>query len=282
MSTIAMPDITWQELDAFEGANEGVEALRIALMQADTPEKLARIFSDFLRFNALAAAGVAGFTAQVSYRQDAFGNPDEPVDALSDCSYDVAQFFYRASLDEYGHGAVLSSPHRRMAIQTMKAVCKFFGFSAAKQNELFRSNAATVTAVHALSSGYGLGRLLNELSLFEAAGHHAASEKKAGDEYAAFYKHLMEEHPQLLAALQTIDPEISDISNDMWMRIHGTVDGNHGVEEDHAAEALKGVNMMVKTYRGSEPKATVRQLILDGYRSFAELQAEFYRNIGQR
>jgi len=138
-------------------------------------------------------------------------------------------------------------------------------------------NPATEDAMDLVWEGYGVGARLEENRLFRAMGFHTGSEILADQEFVVLDQTLRARRPDMVAALEKMKvPILGERHNAYyWIRIHT------GVEAEHFDAALKGVNNAMRFYAGREPVAMVKGWILEGFRTFADVQGEFMARLGE-
>jgi hypothetical protein len=269
---MARPQVTPADLDPVLAAHGGNAALRAAFEGAQDPPALLNVLGRYVQFNSAFGPGLANLAGEIAARQGLFRDPDEPVRLLADRAAEVGSDFFYAAIDEFDdRGTYWRDTHRTLAQATIKGAGRFFGYAPEKLDEVIRVNAATETAMTRVWQGYGIGERLSEQRLFEAMGFHVGSEVLADQEFNVIDEVLQARRPELVAFLKANKVEILGERHDAyyWIHIHT------GVEAEHFDAALRGVNSALRFYAGGREPAEVKQWILDGFRRFASVQADF-------
>ena len=273
-----MSAITWEDLQPVLAVHQGAEALRIAVDGAGTPPHFLSVVARYIQFNSAFGPGLANLAGEIAARQGLFQDPEEVVRILADRAAEVAADFFYAAVDEFDDRATpWRDTHRTLAQATLKGMGSFFGYAPAQLNDVLHVNPATEDAMDLVWEGYGVGASLEEARLFRAMGFHTGSEILADQEFVVLDQTLRARRPDMVAALEKMKiPILGERHNAYyWVRIHT------GVEAEHFDAALKGVNNALRFYSGREPEATVKGWILEGFRTFADVQAEFMARLGE-
>jgi hypothetical protein len=273
-----MAEITRDDLQPVLAAHHGTEALRAAVDGATTPPHFLSVVARYIQFNSAFGPGLANLAGEIAARQGLFRDEQEPVRILADRAAEVAADFFYAAVDEFDDRATpWRDTHRTLAQATLKGMGAFFGYEPAQLNDVARVNTATTEAMEKVWQGYGLGAKLEEPRLFQGMGFHTGSEILADQEFVVLDQALRARRPDLVAALEGMKvPILGERHNAYyWIRIHT------GVEAEHFDAALKGVNNALRFYAGQEPAAAVKGWILEGFRSFADVQGAFMARLGE-
>jgi hypothetical protein len=274
-----MPErVDRRDLSSLLSGHAGATDLRATLEAASEPGELLTVLGRYIQFNSAFGPGLANLAGEIGARQGSFRDPEEPVRLAQDRAAEVAADFFHAAVDEFDDRATAwRDTHRTLAQATLKGMGAHFGFAPAELNEAIRVNAATEEAMRQVSEGYGLGASLDDERLFRAMGFHAGSEVLADEEFTVIDRVLRDRRPELVAALRGMKVEILGGRHDAyyWIHIHTSV------EADHFEAALAGVNKALRFYAGPTPPATVKGWILDGFRGFAGVQAQFMAHLGE-
>jgi hypothetical protein len=255
----------------------GTQALRAAVEEADSPERLLRVLGRYIQFNSSFGPGLANLAGEIAARQALFRDRSEPVHILQDRAAEVAADFFHAAVDEFDDRATpWRDTHRTLAQATLKGAGLHYGYGPEQLNAILTVDDATRAAAQGVSQGYGLGARLEDEQLFRAMGFHAGSEVLADGEFTVMDQALRKAHPKLVADLTARKVEASGTLHDAyyWIRIHTSV------EADHFDAALAGVNKGLRFYTGEADPAAVKGWILEGFRTFAGLQAQFMQRLG--
>jgi hypothetical protein len=273
-----MSEIAWEDLQPVLAVHQGAEALRVAVDGADSPSHLLSVIARYIQFNSAFGPGLANLAGEIAARQGLFQDKEEPVRILSDRAAEVAADFFYAAVDEFDDRATpWRDTHRTLAQATLKGMGAFYGYTPVQLNDVLHVNPATEDAIDLVWEGYGVGATLEEARLFRAMGFHTGSEILADQEFVVLDRALRASRADLVSALETMKvPLLGERHNAYyWIRIHT------GVEAEHFDAALKGVNNALRFYAGRDSSATVKGWILEGFRTFADVQAEFMARLGE-
>jgi hypothetical protein len=153
-----------------------------------------------------------------------------------------------------------------MAKATLLAATRYFDLPA---NSL-SANRTSRFVVQVLC-GYGVNRHLSYSDLFRALGFHLGSELLADQEFSVLDAFLRSRFPLLVQTLEqdSIRVDAVDIPAYVWIDCHTRVEAEH---RDAAFVAIRNAMEFSQHVFDLEQS---RELVLDGFRSFCELQAEF-------
>ena len=262
-----------QDLEPTLVGHRGNEALRAAFLGTIAePKALLNVLCRYIQFNAAFGPGLANLAGEIAARQGLFRDKDEPVLLISDRAAEVASDFFHAAVDEFDDRATpWRDTHRTLAQACLKGMGGYFGFAPEKLNDILALNKGTQDAIERVFSGYGIGAKLEDRRLFEGMGFHAGSEVLADQEFTIIDKLLKEQLPEMVQALKSMRVRLGSEKHNAyyWISIHTSV------EADHFDAALQGVNKGLRFYVGPDAPETVKGWILEGFRSFAKLQADF-------
>ena len=273
-----MLQIAREDLQPVLSVHHGTEALKVAVERATQPPHLLSVMARYIQFNSAFGPGLANLAGEIAARQGLFRDPAEPVTILADRAAEVATDFFYAAVDEFDDRATpWRDTHRTLAQATLKGMGAFFGYTPAQLNDVLRLNPATDDAIDGVWEGYGVGAHLEEARLLGAMGFHTGSEILADQEFVVLDRALRERRPDLVAALEGMKvPILGERHNAYyWIRVHT------GVEAEHFDAALKGVNNALRFYAGNAPREAVKGWILDGFRSFADVQGAFMAHLAE-
>ncbi len=274
-----MIQIAREDLQPVLESHRGNAALEAAFeSSAGNEEALVSALGRYIQFNGAFGPGLANLAGEIAARRDLFRDRDEPVRILQDRAADVASDFFHAAVDEFDDRATpWRDTHRTLAQATLKGLGRFFGYEPAQLNDVLRINRGTDAATARVQEGYGLGASLSEERLFHGMGFHTGSEVLADEEFTIIDKVLRARRPDVVKALEAMKVEILGASHNAyyWIFIHTSV------EADHFDAAVKGVNKALRFYDGSAPLPIVKGWILDGFRSFADVQQSFMSALGE-
>lgn len=262
-----------QDLEPTLAGQRGNEALRAAFLGTIAePKALLNVLCRYIQFNAAFGPGLANLAGEIAARQGLFRDKDEPVLLISDRAAEVASDFFHAAVDEYDDRATpWRDTHRTLAQACLKGMGGYFGFVPEKLNEILALNQGTEDAIERVFFGYGIGAKLDDRRLFEGMGFHAGSEVLADQEFTIIDTLLKEQLPEMVQALKNMRVHLGPEKHNAyyWISIHTSV------EADHFDAALHGVNNALRFYVGPDDPLTVKGWILEGFRSFARVQADF-------
>lgn len=267
-----------EDLAPVLAGHPGSDALRTAVQSARSPEKLLSVVGRYIQFNSAFGPGLANLAGEIAARQALFRDPDEPVEILQDRAAEVAADFFHAAVDEFDDRATpWRDTHRTLAQATLKGMGRHFGYEAAALNPVLKINPATRQAMQRVSEGYGVGARLEDERLFQAMGFHAGSEVLADTEFVILDRALRADRADLVAALEAMKVEAAGGRHNgyYWVHIHTSV------EADHFDAALAGVNKALRFYAGEAERTAVKAWILEGFRSFAGVQAGFMARLAE-
>jgi hypothetical protein len=234
-----------------------------ALDSIHSNQPLLDCLTRYVQFNAVFGSGVASLAGAIGSRRDLFRDPTDTVAALADRSTEIAASIFYAAIDEFGGSKGRYPTHRVMARDFLKAVALHSGcsLSSACDSEPFSA---------AVAEGYGIGRSLDDGSLFAAIGFHIGSESLADEEFRILDEFLRSRFAGLVRCVEQ-DRTTGGHAAYLWVQAHTKI------EVDHFESALRGANRAIEFYAGSAEPPSVRNKILDGVRQFAALQADFMR-----
>jgi hypothetical protein len=266
------PTIGREDLAPVLEAHRGNDVLRAAFEGAAEPAAFLCTLCRYVQFNSAFGPGLSNLAGEIAARQGLFRDESEPVKILADRAAEVGSDFFYAAIDEFDDRATTwRDTHRTLAQATVKGAGAFFGYAPEQLNDVLRINEATEEAMRRVWRGYGIGEDLSEPRLFSGMGFHVGSEILADREFLIIDQVLKEKRPDLVARLNAIRVEILGEKHNAyyWIHIHT------GVEAEHFDAALRGVNSALRFYAGTYDLAEVKAFILDGFSSFARVQAEF-------
>jgi len=202
----------------------------------------------FVSYNMQFAPFVTGLASRVAMSQIM-------VDGW-DISAEIASYVFDAARDEYHDRdapAAVRTTHRSMA----QAVLRVLGVESDK--------------------GLGVGwwsRIHNGYShpvVGFALGFHLRAEEVAGGEFSAVMHRIMEERPDLQAALEAHKLPNGVQSAWSWFKVHAS-DG--GAEEDHASSARKAVELLYRRESHGD-----RDFVEYGISQFDRMNREFWDSL---
>jgi hypothetical protein len=233
----------------------------------------------YTRWNGYAGALVAKLSGNIGESQDLFIDPNEPDRAQAVRGMDVAGHVLDATVDEHldkGHRV----PHRTLAQAMRKAAADYAGVPLAERNALSEPPPWLQDVVARTFVCYG-SVAHDADALIRSIGTHIASESMADREYAIIDRVFRAErhYEGFFQYLRDRDFRV-ELGGKLvhayaWITIHATFE-SPGVEADHLAEAMKALELAAR-YR-PESRERILELAREGYRSFAEIQRDFFVN----
>jgi hypothetical protein len=231
----------------------------------------------YTRWNGYAGALVAKLSGNIGESQDLFIDPNEPDRAQAVRGMDVAGHVLDATVDEHldkGHRV----PHRTLAQAMRKAAADYAGVPLTERNALSEPPPWLQDVVARTFVCYGSVAHDAE-ALIRSIGTHIASESMADREYATIDRVFRAErhYEGFFQYLRDRDFRV-ELGGKLvhayaWITIHATFE-SPGVEADHLAEAMKALELAAR-YR-PESRERILELAREGYRSFAEIQRDFF------
>lgn len=237
---------------------------------------LLRVLGHYIYLNAPFAGGVANLAGEIAVRQNLFIDVTEPVHNLADRATHVAADIFYACIDEfYDRSTPRRGTHRTFAQATLKGLGQYFNVDDTTLNDLIHPTTDLLQDTQRICDGYALNHALDETALFRAIGFHAGSEILADEEFRILDAFLQANYPDTVLYLKNHEVAIGDSARPAyhWVKIHTSV------EADHFQFAMQGANDALRYYAGTQPLATVKEQILDGFDQFAEVQTEFMQHL---
>ena len=253
--------------------HHGTDIFSQALRYAREPRAFLRVLGFYIHFNAGFAAGVAGLAAQIAIRHSLFQDVTEQSKILSDRSVEVAAPIFFAAIDEFGNPTIRQATHRSLAQATFKMAALFFRQDPSILDSELTTNRDIAAIIERVQEGYGVGRMLDEPSLFRAIGFHLASETLAQREFETLDHCLVETQPAFAEYLKTAQVVINERTYPayFWIQAHSQF------EAEHSKAAWKGIEDLFTYYAGANDPAFLKNWILRGFADFAGLQTDFMR-----
>ncbi len=266
--------IKHSEVEAILSSHHGNYLFSQALQHS---EIIVQVLSRYVQFNAPFGSGVAGLAGQLGTRRDLFQDPSEQILAFGDKSIEVASHIFSAAVDEFGDRA-FSHPvtHRALAKAMLKGIGQYFRNSNEEIND--NVNRLNKNFYKEVLRGYGFNGTITEERLFRAIGFHIGSELLADGEFKELDKVLRKSYASLVTYLEKTKICVGGdkLPAYLWIKIHTSV------EEDHFANAVKGANLALLYYAGSQENKVVKRQILNGIELFAALQEKFMNSLQGR
>lgn len=212
----------------------------------------------YTHFNSVFGAGVATLAGEIARRQEMFRDPAEKIEIMAEQSIEVASAVFYAAIDEFARNRT----HRSMAKKCIKEIGKYFGYAPEETNGFMPVTSLTITFMQKVTAGYCPSLLSDESQLHQALGFHIASEIIADEEF-----NLLDHY--LRTARKDLVEHLKNNKAYAWVQVHTTV------EADHFEAAVQGANLALEYYVGRLKPSEVKELILQGFTEFANLQTDF-------
>ena len=265
-----------QDLAPILAAHIGSNLLERALHWIVTPDNLVRLLGCYVHFNSVFGSGVTNLVGAIAVRRYLFRDLNDEVEPLADRSVEVAADIFLAAIDEFGdRGTFHRSTHRSLAQATLKATKLFFGYDQEAFNKIIDPNESTLLALGKVSDNYGINQSMDEQKIFRAIGFHMGSEILADEEFSILHRYLRANHPGLVAYLETTKIKINNLEHPcyLWIHTHTTV------EADHFSAAQAGANLALQYYAGQQDPRCIKHWIIEGFKEFATVQAQFMNGL---
>jgi hypothetical protein len=273
MKTITRTEsIDKQDLAPILVAHVGNDLFERALNCIEGPDDLVCILGRYVHFNCVFGSGVVNLAGAIAARRDLFRDLDDEVETLADRSVEVASDIFFAALDEFGdRGTFHRSTHRSLAQATLKATKLFFVYDQEVFNKIIHPNNPTLAAIDKVGDNYGINQAMDEMKIFRAIGFHMGSEILADEEFGILNRYLCARYPDLVEYLEATRIKINNIEHPcyLWVSTHTTVEANHF----RAAKA--GAERALQYYAGPQDHSRIKLWIIEGFKEFATVQAEF-------
>jgi hypothetical protein len=253
--------ITVSDIDLVTRPFGGCRSFSGALESIGSNEALIRCLARYVQFNAAFGSGVASLAGAIGARRDLFRDRADSIADLSDRSVEIAATIFYAAIDEFGGSKCRYPTHRAMARQLLKSAALHSGCP-------LPAEMADSEFSPAVCEGYGIGRKLDDNSLFAAIGFHLGSELLADEEFGILDRFLRSRFPGLVSLLEQ-DRTGGGHAAYLWIQLHTKV------EADHFETALRGADRAVELYSGRAERREMRDMVLEGAKQFAAVQAGF-------
>jgi hypothetical protein len=109
-------------------------------------------------------------------------------------------------------------------------------------------------------------------------GYHLGSELLADDEFTKIDLYLRDKHHEFVQRLMRSTVELHGDSHRSyaWIGIHSGANTGSGVEQDHFDAGLTAANLALQYLNSNESAGEAKNLIIEGYNSFALDRAVFF------
>lgn len=261
------------ELKAIAKSYGGSILFEQALERSARADDLVRLLVNYTKFNEPAGAGVLNLAGAVAARTDLFRDPRAP-EIIADRSYEIAQdFHFAVATGEIGEPSLDYKTHRRLTQDFIEVLSEYFGYDITTLHQTMRPYQQTFAAADKIKEGYGINQFIYDEKLFRMIGFHNGSEPLADDEFRILYGFLNLRERDFMKYLH-------DRKADFWIRFHILEKGeNHLSESEHAEKAVIGANKAINFYAGAHSHSYLKDLVIDGYKNFCEVQKGFMESL---
>lgn len=274
-------EIQLVDFEAIVRTGSSERAMIHALQSVTHGPGILRVLARYAAFNSVFVNGVVNLSAMIGVRQALFQDPSAGSKLTADRSAEIAAKVFAAAIDEFADRGIggVGEPrtHRDLAHVALEAAATYFRSHPSELDAAI--NGVVREAISQVLDGYGASQAplaVDEPKLFRTMGFHAASEMLAREEFRVLDSFLRERYPCLVKFMETarLRPE-DDSGPYYWIRIHTIV------EARHFELAVEAINLALRYYVGIEALAQVKGWILEGFRQFVALQAEFLERLAQ-
>lgn len=275
--------ITREELENHHDFDAAEDLVDAALDKAfGSREQLLRFMGRYTSWNGFFGSGVATLAGKVGRSRGLFASPDQPIHALADRSVHVASFFFDAARDEFDDTSTAHrDTHRTLAQATVAGLVAWTREECALSDDdinALLNDPLWLRALHdRVAIGYGAASPDDLPNVFRAMGYHLGSEVLADREFSLIDEGLRARMPGLVAFLRTRRVLLAGEEHDAyhWLGIHSGHGG--GVEEDHFAWAVQGVERGYR-YTDSALHPLIQDQLHLGFGDFARDHRIFFEN----
>jgi hypothetical protein len=235
----------------------------------------------YFYFNGYASSVIARLASSIAMSRYSFNDPNVAVAEEADRGFQISAEVMVAASDEGAYDIT----HRELAQLLLKTAGDYAQLSVEERNQMSVVPAWLDEIVAETMAGYQ-GTPNDVVSLIKATGFHAASELLGDREYALIDMIVRHENKGIgfdrYLRSETKATRIREGGHryDPWcyVVIHGKYEGT-GAEAKHFVHVLNALNMIVASRPESEEQIT--EWVLEGFRSFVELQQRLFRKIFQ-
>ena len=264
----------FEELFDFAELDNTVSAtIRLA---AKDPQALYQFFHRYMYFNAYASSVIARLASSIAMSRYLFNDPSVAVKEEADRGFQISAEVMIAASDEGSHEIT----HRELAQLLDKTLGDYAGLSTEERNAVAQAPQWLDKICQATMAQYQ-GTPSDAESLIKAIGFHAASELLGDREYALLDMIIRYENEGIGFDRYLKGTKATKIGKHRYLPwgyvlIHGKYEGT-GAEAKHFVHVLNALNMVLKCRPESEEQLT--EWIVEGFKSFVELQQSLFRNI---
>lgn len=265
----------FEELFDFAALDRTVSStVRLA---AKDPKALYQFFQRYVYFNGYASSVIARLASSIAMSRTLFNDPTVLTTEEADRGFQISAEVMIAAADEGSHEIT----HRELAQLLTKTLGDYAELSAVEKNQISHVPQWLDDICRETMAKYQ-GTPGDAESLIKAIGFHAASELMGDREYALIDMIIRYENEGIgfdrYLKQETQATQIGKHRYLPWgyILIHGKYEGT-GAEAKHFVHVLNALNMVLEYRPESEEQLT--EWVLEGFKSFVELQQSLFRNI---
>jgi hypothetical protein len=243
------------------------------------PRTLYQFFQRYIYFNGYASSVIARLASSIAMSRTLFNDPTAFATEEADRGFQISAEVMIAAADEGSHEIT----HRELAQLLTKTLGEYAELSTGERNQISSVPQWLDDICQETMAKYQ-GTPGDAESLVKAIGFHAASELMGDREYALIDMIVRYENEGIgfdrYLKQETKATKIGKHKYLPWgyILIHGKYEGT-GAEAKHFVHVLNALNMVLETRPESEEQLT--GWVLEGFKSFVELQQSLFRKIFQ-
>ncbi len=248
-------------------------------LAAKDPRTLYQFFQRYIYFNGYASSVIARLASSIAMSRTLFNDPTVFSTEEADRAFQISAEVMIAAADEGSHEIT----HRELAQLLTKTLGDYAELSTGERNPISNVPQWLDDICKETMAKYQ-GTPGDAESLIKAIGFHAASELMGDCEYALIDMIIRYENEgngfDCYLKQETKATKIGKHNYLPWgyILIHGKYEGT-GAEARHFVHVLNALNMVLETRPESEEQIT--EWVLEGFKSFVELQQSLFRKIFQ-
>ena len=248
-------------------------------LAAKEPKTLYQFFQRYIYFNGYASSVIARLASSIAMSRTLFNDPTAFVTEEADRGFQISAEVMIAAADEGSHEIT----HRELAQLLTKTLGDYAELSTGERNQISNVPQWLDDICQETMAKYQ-GTPGDAESLVKAIGFHAASELMGDREYALLDMIIRYENEGIgfdrYLKQETQATQIGKHRYLPWgyILIHGKYEGT-GAEAKHFVHVLNALNMVLEYRPESEEQLT--EWVLEGFKSFIELQQSLFRKIFQ-
>ncbi|MGL6341305.1 MAG: hypothetical protein ACRC80_19450 [Waterburya sp.] len=248
-------------------------------LAAKDPRTLYKFFQRYIYFNGYASSVIARLASSIAMSRYLFNDPTVFVTEEADRGFQISAEVMIAAADEGSHEIT----HRELAQLLTKTLGDYAELSAGERNQM-SIIPNWLDEICQETMGKYQGTPGDAESLIKSIGFHAASELMGDREYALLDMIIRYENKGMgFDRYLTQETKATKIGKHHYLPwgyilIHGKYEGA-GAEAKHFVHVLNALNMVLAYRPESEEQLT--EWVLEGFRSFIELQQSLFKKIFQ-